>query len=263
MKDVLISKHGRDFGLADDHSVVAGKGLRTGAFPRQFLQPSPLHVVTFDEFDGAAILGTWAVLKGSDAGCVNFAINAALNGTIRGTTGATTTTMAGSGIQVDGHLNFEADSQGLEFGVRVKMSAVTNIAIFVGLTNQVAALQIPANGTGGGNGVTKNANDCVGFLYDTTMTTKDWYGVGVKGGVVGTVQDSGAAPVAATYDDMFVQVDATGAASFFLNGVAVGSLLANAVTKTVPLAPVIAAFSRTTASVNVDADYIYSACNRV
>ena len=88
MKQVLKSLHGRSFGLADDDSVVAAFGLRAGTFPKQFLQPSPIHVVTFDEFDGAALLGTWGVQKGSDAGCANFAINAALNGTIRGTTGA-------------------------------------------------------------------------------------------------------------------------------------------------------------------------------
>lgn len=263
MKQVLKSLHGRVFGLGDDDSVVAQYGLRAGIWPRQFLQPSPLHVVTMDDFDGAAILGTWGVNKGSDAACVNFAVNAALNGTIRATTGANAgASMATNGVQVSGHLNFQANAGGLEFGHRVKLGAITTAALFVGLTNQVAALQMPVNGAGGGNGFTVNANDCVGMLFDTTMTNANWWAVGVKGGVATAGLNSGVAPVAATYDDMFIQVDASGNATFYLDGVSVGTIL-GAVTPTVPLAPVIAAFRRSAASTTVDADYIYSAMSRV
>lgn len=262
MKQVLKSLHGRSLGLADDDSLVATFGLRAGTWPKQFLQPSPIHVVTMDDFDGASLLGTWGVLKGTDAACANFAINAALNGTIRGTTGATTATMAGSGIQVSGHLNFQANNGQCEFGYRVKLSSIANVVLFVGWTNQVAALQMPINGAGGGNGFTVNANDCVGMLFDTTMTTKNWWAASAKGGVATAGINSGVAPVAATYDDVFVQVDAAGNASFYLDGVSVGTIN-GAVSAGVPLAPVVAAFARAAASVNVDADYIYSADQRV
>lgn len=263
MKQVLKSLHGRVFGLGDDDSVVAQYGLRAGTWPRQFLQPSPIHVVTMDDFDGAAILGTWGVNKGSDAAAANFAINAALNGTIRGSTGANAAgTMATNGVQVNGHLNFQANSGGLEFGFRVKLGAITTMALFVGLTNQVAALQMPVQGAGGGNGFTVVANDCVGLLFDTTMTNANWWAVGVKGGVATAGVQGATAPVAATYDDMFVQLDASGNATFYLNGLSVGTI-AGAVTAGIPLAPTVAGFRRSAASTTVDADYIYSAVNRV
>ena len=262
MKQVLKSLHGRSFGLGDDDSVVAPFGLRAGNFPRQFLQPSPLHVVNFDDFDGAAILGVWGVNKGSDAGAANFAINAALNGTIRGTTGANAAaTYATNGIQVTGQLNFQANSNGLEFGARVKLAAITTVALFVGFTN-ATTLQMPINGAGGGNGFTVVANDCVGMLFDTTMTNANWWAASAKGGVATTGINSGVAPVAATYDDVFVQVDATGNASFYLDGASVGTI-ANAVTANVALLPVVAAFRRSAASTTVDVDYLYAACNRV
>ncbi len=263
MKQVLKSLFGRIVGVADDDSIVCAKGLRVGDFPRQFLQPGPNHVVTFDEFDGSALLGTWGVNKGSDAGAANFAINAALSGTIRGTTGAGAgATMAVNGVQVSGHLNFQANAGNCEFGYRVKLGAITTVALFVGWTNQVAALQMPINGAGGGNGFTVNANDCVGMLFDTTMTNAAWWAASTKGGIATAGINSGVSPVAGTYDDVFVQVDASGNASFFLDGQSVGTIQ-GAVTANVPLAPVVAAFRRSAASTTVDADYIYSAMSRV
>lgn len=263
MKSVLVSLHGRDFGLADDKSTVAAKGLRVGDFPRQFLQSGPQHVSEFDDFTGSSLLGTWAVAKGTDAACANFAIAAALNGVVQATTGAVTTTMAGSGVQITSALNFQANSGDLQFGTRIKLSSVANVAIFVGLTNQVAALQIPMQGAGGGNGFTVNAANCVGFLYDTTMTTKDWWGVSANANAATAGQDSGAAPAAATYDDLFIQVDAAGNTGFFLNGKPVGQLVQAALAVNVPLAPVVALFSRAAASVTPTVDYLYAANARV
>ncbi|HEX5461897.1 MAG TPA: hypothetical protein VFX20_18175 [Steroidobacteraceae bacterium] len=264
MKAVLKSLHGRVFGLADDDSVVAAKGLRVGDFPRQILVPSPLHVAHFDHFVGQALSSAWGVAKGSDAGAANFSTHVALNGTIRGTTGAgATTTMAVNGVQVSGALNFEADSGNLQFGCRVKLAAVTTVAIFVGLTDQTAALEMPINGAGGGDGFTSTATDAVGFLFDTTMTNAHWWGVGVANDVDAVGQDSGIAPVAAAYDDLFIQVDANGNAGFFLNGKPVGTLMQSAVTKSVPLAPVIAAFRRSAASTTIDADYLGAGGNVV
>lgn len=264
MKSVLVSKHGRVFGLADDDSVIAGKGLRVGDFPRQFLVAGPKHVVTTDDFDGQTLSTKWGVLKGNDAGApVNFAIAAALNGTAAGTTGGTSTTMAGSGIQLSGELNFEADSGDLEFGCRVKLASIADQAIFVGLTNQKAALQMPIQGTGGGDAFTVNAANCVGFLFDPTMTTKHWWGVAANASAAAAGQDSGSAPVAATYDDLFLQVDTAGNVGFFLNGVPVGNLVKAAIAKNVPLTPVVAAFNRVVSAQVVTVDYLHAGCARV
>lgn len=263
MKQVLKSLHGRVFGLADDDSVVAAKGLRIGDFPRQFLQSSPSHVAEFDDFTGKTLLGTWGVFKGSDAGCANFALAAALSGIAKATTGANAgVSMATNGVQINGELNFQANSGNLEFGARVQLAAITTVALFVGFTNQSTALAMPVNGAGGGDGFTVVANDCVGFLFDTTMTDAKWWAVGVKGGAATAGINSAVAPVAAAYDDLFVQVDAAGNASFYLDGASVGTIN-GAVTATVPLCPVVAAFRRSAASANLQADYLYAACNRV
>jgi hypothetical protein len=275
MKPILKSLHGRIFGIADEDSVVAAKGLRIGDFPRQFLQSSPAHVAEFDDFTGSTLLGTWAVSKGTDAAAANFAITAGLDGIVKGTTGATTTSMAGSGIQITSSLNFEpgvgafADAAPFaEFGARVQLSSAANVIIFVGFTNQVASLQMPIQGSGVGNALTVNAANCAGFLYDTAMANPAWYGVCANASTAGAVQQaqtpSGSLilPVAATYDDVFVQIDKAGNVSFYLDGLKVGVLVASGINTGVPLAPVIAAYSHTTASVNVTADYIYAASAR-
>lgn len=277
MKQLLKSLHGRVFGLADDDSTVAAKGLRVGDFPRQFLQSGPLHVAEFDDFTGAALLGTWAVSKGTDAGCANFAYPAGggVSGTIVGTTGATTATMAGSGIQVTSGLNFKSSVNAgpgggfVEFGARVQLSSVANACIFIGVTSQSTALQIPMQGSGVGNAFTVNNNNCAGFLYDHSMANPAWYGVSANAGAASAgqqaVTSSGALilPVAATYDDLFLQIDPNGNIAFFLDGLPLGALVAGGIAAGTALAPVIACFSRTAASYNVTSDYLYAAAPRI
>jgi hypothetical protein len=189
--------------------------------------------------------------------------------------------MAGSGIQISGGLNFKAQgalgaagTNNLEFDARVQLSLITGTCLFVGFTNQAAALQMPIQGSGAGNALTANAADAVGFLYDTSMTTPHWYGVGVKGGVVATAIDCGSAPAANAYDQLHISVDQLGNANFWRNGNGVlaqslqqppsGSLtMAGAVTPTVALAPVCAAFGRIAASKNVVLDYIMASMDRI
>ncbi|MGH8266632.1 MAG: hypothetical protein ACRETS_04880 [Steroidobacteraceae bacterium] len=271
MKRILRSIYGQYVGTVDDFRLASQKGLITGPWGNQMPLGDLQNYVNFDDFDGAAILGTWGVLKGTDAAAANFAINGGVSGTVLGTTGATTTTMAGSGIQISGHLNAKAQGAGssastnnLEFSVRVQLSAITNLVVFVGLTNQVASLQMPIQGSGVGNAFTGNANDAVGFVFDTTMTTKDWWMIGNKAGTLAIGQDTISAPVAATYDVLAVSVDQLGNANFFQNGNQVGVTMPNAVTPTVALAPCIAAFNRTgAASRNVTLDYIMMSMNRI
>jgi hypothetical protein len=264
VKSILVSKHGRVFGLAADDSVIAGKGLRIGDFPRQWLVDGPQHVATTDDFDGQVLSTRFGVAKGSDGSCTNFVIDAALNGMARGVSGAgATLTMAVNGVQLSGALNFQANSGDLEFATRVKLSSTANIAVFVGLTNQSAALQMPMNGAGGGDGFTATAANCVGFLYDTTMTTKHWWGVAANASTAAAGQDAGIGPTATDYDDMYINVDASGNVGFYLNGAPVGTLVQAALAANVPLTPVIAAFSRAATAVDVDADYLHAGCRRV
>lgn len=270
MKRVLRSIYGQYIGTVDDFRIMCQQGIITGPWGNQMPQGDTNNYVNFDDFDGATLLGTWSVLKGSDAAAANFACNGGIGGTILGTTGATTTTMAGSGIQVTSHLNLKAQGAGaaastnnLEFNARVQTSLITGLALFVGLTNQVAALQMPIQGAGGGNGFTGNAADAVGFLYDTTMTTPGWWMVGNKAAALAVGQNSGFLPVANVYDQLAISVDQLGNATFFRNGIQVGVTMANAVTPTVALAPVIAAFDRIAASKNIVGDYIMASMNRI
>lgn len=271
MKRVLRSIYGQYVGTVDDFRVMCQQGIITGPFGNQMPQSDTNNFVIFDDFDGAALLGTWQTAKGSDGATVNFACNGGISGTILGTTGAGAgATMAVNGVQIAAHLNYKAQGAGgasstnnLEFNARVQLSAITNMVCFVGFTNQVAALQMPINGAGGGNGFTGNAADAVGMLFDTTMTTQNWWMVGNKAGVLAAGQNSGFAPAAATYDQFAISVDQLGNATFFRNGLQIGVTMPNAVTPTVALTPVIAAFSRAAASRNVTGDYILGAMNRI
>lgn len=264
MKRILHSLHGRFFGTTDTGGLMAPKGLILGEYGSQFASPAPDRVVIFDEFEGAAILGMWAVAKGSDGAAANFAISPLQNGVVLATTGAGAgATMAVNGVQISGELNYKANAGELEFEARVQMAAITTVSVFVGLTNQRAALQAPANGTGGGNGVTFNAADCVGVLFDTTMTLADWWLVGQAASVPATSQDSTFAPVAATYETWHISVDALGGATFFRNGTQVGTRMAGAVTPTVLVCPAVTGFRRSAASTTLQADYLYAAGTRV
>lgn len=214
-------------------------------------------VIMFDDFLAKAIdTNKWDLQKGSDGATVNFAANAQLNGVVRATTGAGAgASMAVNGVQIDSALNYQANKGALVFETKLKLSAITTIAVFVGLTNQVAALQAPIIGAGGGDTFTANAADACGFIFDTTMTTAKWWAQGVKATVQGTAVNSTAAPVAATFDVIRLEVSATGTLTAYLNGTALATI-ANAVTITVPLSPVITAFTRAAGSATVDVDYI-------
>lgn len=261
---ILKSLHGIQVGLDADGRLMAPMGIRVGENGSQFLMGTPNFIATHDDFIGASISGQWTLSKGSDGSTANFAVLAALGGTVRATSGAGAGgTMAVNGVQLSSSLNLQANSAnagaingGTFVEARLKLSAITNIQLFFGLTNQVAALQAPAIGAGGGDTFTYNAVDTVGFVFDTTMTTKNLWLVGNANSVAATAQNTGAAPVAATYTTLRVELDKNGNASFFRDGKAVGVLMAAAITKNVPLALVVEAFTRTAASATVDLDYI-------
>lgn len=249
-REVQTSLHGRRLGLSKDDNLVGN-----GAILSLSHKNSAMRVEHLDDFLGKTINIKWGLTKGSDGGTVNFAHSTAISGMARGTTGAGgTTTMAVNGVQIDeGVLNWQANQTGLTFEAKVKISAITNIAVFVGLTDQVAALEMPW--TLATTTFTSNQSDGVGFLFDTSATTVTIRGVGVKADVDATPIDTGLAYVAATYRKFRITLDASGNATLMIDDVVVGTI-ANALTATVPLTPVIAGFSRAAGSINIDADYI-------
>lgn len=275
--DILTSIHGRQLGLDQNQLLVAPNGVSSGTAGVQVVETGHLLVGFTDDFMGDLLSAEWDAKIGSDGNVATPAINVQKSGVVRSTTGAGAGgTMAVNGVQLQSSLNFSAPAQYQQirtaFQVRVKLSAITNLSVFVGFTNQVASLQMPINGSGVGDAFTNNATDAVGFLFDTVMTTKNWWEVGVANSVGATGQNTGVPPVAATYETLRVELEtdntSTGAqAYFYRNGLmisasGVSSSMANAIRNSQSLTPVISAFTRTAASVNVDVDYIHCSMAR-
>jgi hypothetical protein len=213
------------------------------------------NVTLMDDFLGKAIGATWGVQKGSDGGTVNFAFLAGTSGIVRATTGAGAgASYAANGVQLDHALNWKAGNGNLVFETKMKISAITTIAFYVGFTDQLSALECPV--TLSGTTFTTNATDAVGFLFDTNATTDTIRCVGVANDVDATMQDTGLAPVAATFKTYRVEVSAAGVATFFIDGVQVGTAMTGAVTTTIALTPVIACFTEAAGSATIDVDYI-------
>lgn len=221
-------------------------------------------VEDFDDFLGDVLADQWAFDKGSDGGAANFASSAHTSGMVRATTGAGAGgSMAANGVQLVKFLGWKANQGRLLMEARVKLSAITNIALFVGFSDQVASLEMPIHSAASANTITTNATDAVGFMFDTSMTADNFWLVGVKNDTDATAQNSAIAPVAATWVRLRVVLDTSGNAEFFINGARVGTGMTEAITATVALSPVVAAFTRTAASQTVDVDYVQIIGTRV
>ena len=211
----------------------------------------------YDDFIGSTLNSNiWNVRKGTDAACANAVIVAGINGIIQMVTGADVGgTMALNGTQLDSSLNWYPNNGSLVYEFRIKTSSIANIAIFFGLTDQNTTLEMPFT-LGAGNTLTSNASNAIGVLYDTAADTDNWWLVGVNNDVDATKQNTAVAPVANTYEKWHVDVSSYGEGRFYKNGVLIGTVMSPGTNSSVVLTPVIAAFSRTNASVTVTCDKI-------
>lgn len=270
---ILTTVHGRLLGLDQLGRLVCPGGIVAGGegISPIVMPGNPLYTAMFEDFEGASQaysttpIDGWRSRIGSDAGCVNWTRTDGVGGSAVGTLGATTASMAVSGVQLDRGLDWKANQGNLTCEFRVKLGKVATIATFIGLTNQVAALQMPVNSSGAADTLTYNAADCVGALFDTTMTDANWWLVGNAASTAAAAVNTLVAPVAATYDIWRIELDKLGNATFYKNNVRVGQL-ALAVTPTVALTPVIASFNRATVTSGtciVTADYCAIAASRV
>jgi hypothetical protein len=104
----------------------------------------------------------------------------------------------------------------------------------------------------------------VGFFFDTSMSTDNWWLAGVANDVDATHQNSTFAPVIDTYAVFRIEVGTDGSACFFYNGRIVGTKMASATRPTIALTPVIAGFNRTTSgNGSITVDYLNVSGNRV
>lgn len=217
-------------------------------------------VVLFDDFLGDVIADQWSAAKGSDGQAVIAAINSQASGAVRLTAGDTVT-VAESCSSLTHALNWKAANGGLVFETKVTpVSSVANVGFFIGLTDVLATTTLEEPVTLSGTTYTSNATDCVGVLFDTAATTDVLYAIGVKNDV-----DTDATALSAPVEDVAmtirIELSPVGTAKFYLNGSLVATI-ANAVTASVALTPIIEIMARTTAVKSIDVDYVYMEQNR-
>jgi hypothetical protein len=270
MSRILSSISGKNLGLDHNKALLCPRGIVSGNHGNQFHAPGPNKVVLFDDFTeetlAAGLLDKWLFTEGTDSATSAAAILAGgIGGVLRLTTGDAGTGLAADTEQMTANaLQWQASNGGLVFQTRIKLSAITECFVFLGFTDTVAAaLEAPIMSAGSANTITTNASDAVGFFFDTRMTADTWWTAGVKADVDATHYNTTYAPVAAAYETFRIEVSSTGVATFFRNGIQVGTSMANAITAATDLTPVITVSkTATAASMTLDVDYIHVAMDR-
>lgn len=267
MAQILTSIHGRGLGLSESNAagrqLINRGGFVAGEHGSQFFMPAPGIVSFTDDFIGDALDARWNIVEGTDSATSDAAILAGgIGGVLRFTTGDAGTGLAADMIQMTQALQWQASNGGLAIEARFKLSAITNCYCFFGFTD-VVTLEAPIISAASGDTFTTTASDAVGVMFDTRMSTDNWWLTGVAGDTDATMQNSGYAPVADTYEVWRIEVSATGVASFYRNGVAVGSAMSGAVTAATDLTPTFnIGKTSVTASMTADMDYIHVAMLR-
>lgn len=263
---ILTSIHGRKFGLDHDGKTVHPSGIVIGQ-PGSGIQNRIAGVtdcVIFDDFLDGFNTGRWTATEGTDSATSSAAILAGgIGGVLRLTTGDAGTGYAADAEQItQAGMYWQASEGRLAIETKIAISQITEAYLFVGFTDTVA-LEAPITSAGSADTLTTNATDAVGFMFDTRMTTDNFWLTGVKADADATAQNSGFAPVANVYQTLRIEVNASGVATFYRNGLQVGTAMSNALTAATDLTPIVA-FSKlsTTTSITADIDYIHVAKTR-
>lgn len=269
MPEILHNIYNGLVGVTHGGRLLTKKGLVLGSLggtvSGQLVLNSPTDFGFFDDFEKLDT-GRWLATEGTDSTTSGAAILAGgIGGVLRLTTGDAGTGLAADTEQLTNNtLMFKAANGNLVFEIRVKLSAITTCWAFFGFTDTVAAaLEAPIESAASANTLTTNAADAVGFMFDTRMSTDNWWTVGVANNTDATAQNIGYAPVANTYEILRVEVDTSGGAVFYRNGVKIGTRMSGAVTASVALTPIMAV-SKTSvaASMTCDIDYVNVSCAR-
>jgi hypothetical protein len=260
MKRIQHSLHSRKVGV-DRNGALVVPNIAIGDAGKQFELASPTRVVHFEDFMGDVAPSDVNYTEGTDTTTADGAIVALVNGVFRLTAGDSAGTIAADGAQLNTELNWKVSAGKLVMEARVSIAAITTVSCFVGLTD-TKALEAPFSLSG--TTFTSNATDAVGFLFDTAATTDTIRLVGVKADTDATAQDTSVAFVADTYKVLRVEINSDGAATFYINGLQVGTLMSAAITTTVALTPVfIIRPEGAVAGRTMDIDYFMVAADRV
>lgn len=263
MANILTSLHGRKAGLTKDGQLMVPGGFLAGEHGKQMHSSSPSKVVLFDDFLGDVLADQWNPVE-TDVDGAQAVLAGGIGGVLRITSGnddgnvVVLPDLSG----VTSYLNWQAVNGGLELQARIKMSRITLAYLFVGFTDLIT-VEAPVYAAGAADTITTDASDAVGFMFDTGMATDTFHLVGVAGNTDATLQTITNAPVADDYMTLRIEVTAAGVATFFINGVQVGTSMTGAVTAATDLTPCIYVSNTDgTAAVNLDVDYAYVAMNR-
>jgi hypothetical protein len=252
-----------EVGLANTGELINHGGFVAGRHGKQVALPSPSTVSLFDDFLGDVLADEWAAVE-TDTDATELVLAGGIGGVLQITTGnddgnsVVLPDLAG----VTSYLNWQASNGGLSMQARIKASRITDAYIFVGFTDLIT-IEAPVISAGSVDTLTTNATDAVGFMFDTNMTTDTYHLVGVATNVDATRQAISNAPVADDYATLRVEVTAAGLATFFYNGIQVGSTMSAAVTAAADLTPcVLASNLDGTSALTLDIDYIHVSMNR-
>lgn len=239
------------------------------AYSDNVADPFPRSVSMFDDFLGDVVADEWNFTEGTDSATSDGLILASVNGVFRLTPGDSAGTVAADGAQLNSELNWKASQGGLFMEARVQLAAITSVSCFIGFTD-TKSLEQPIHSASSVNTITTNATDGVGVFFDTNMTDDRWWFAGVANDVDAVHQDSGFAPVAATWETFRIVVDVNGTATLYrataadpANFMRVGTPMAGAVRPTIALTPcIIVRPLSAAANKHLDVDYVRVAANR-
>ncbi len=211
----------------------------------------------FDDFTGDD-LSNYILHSGSDDLAVDPAFNAQVGGVVRLSAGD------GDGaIAVDQSIivlptPFKAEDGNLAFEVRLKFTDITKNSLYVGFTDITTADEEGMHVSG--TTLTTDMADGFGFVFDTAMTTDEFWAAGVDTNTDATGSGTtGIAPVNGTYNVLRMEVDTDGqGARAYIDGTLVKTLTAKVTTPTVAQYFVVSinGDASNSAVATVDVDYI-------
>lgn len=263
MSNILTSIKGRLLGLDSEGKLIAPKGVRCGTNGKQIDLPSPTTVALFDDFLGDVLADEWNYVE-TDTDGTGVVLAGGIGGVLQITSGNDdgNAVVLPDAAGITSYLNWQASNGGLRMQTRIKVSRITLAYIFVGFTD-VITIEAPVIASGTANGITTNATNACGFMFDTGADSDTWFLVGVKADTDATTQVLTVAPVAADYVTLAVEVTTAGAATFFINGVQVGTSMSAAITATTDVTPcILVSNTDGTDAVTLDIDYVSVSMNR-
>jgi hypothetical protein len=252
------------------YNALADLTKLDGISAAQLRTISPSQTFTlFEDFGGTWAIGDagpadqWSSTAGSGANTeVATTVANSINGevTLKSST-ADGTDAANSTMFTAINLGWKANQGGLTLEARLKIDAITAAYIFVGFTDTISTtVELPIFLVAGD--IDSTATNACGVCFDTDGTTDQWFQGGVKADVDTAPVFSGTAPVAATYVTVRVEVSSTGSVQGFIDGLAIGPPVLNAVTATTALTPAVIVSNRGAAQRIITLDYISVQQNR-